>query len=149
MHPLDTSGKPLQDDEAYAIAATMPKLKHLEMAYHLVSTESVVNILSSCPKLEYLDLRGCWSVILDDKLLRDEYSKLKVLGPLVIGYYETYDWGDCSDVSDDFSEFLSWDFVADEVEDYFDDEGRLEELELRFYEGIDEVAGGNEWPPSP
>jgi hypothetical protein len=47
MHPLDTAGKPLQDDEAYAIASTMPKLKHLEMAYHRISTPGVVRILSN------------------------------------------------------------------------------------------------------
>ncbi|XP_054788252.1 F-box protein FBW2 [Prosopis cineraria] len=156
MHPLDTAGKPFQDDEALAIASTMPKLKHLEMAYHLISTEGVLRILSVCPNLEFLDLRGCWGVKLDNVFLKQSFPKLKVLGPLVLGYYEREDWDDCSDFSD-ASEYLSWEFVAgdvggydDESESYdgmWDDEGRLEELELRFYEGIDDAR--MYWPPSP
>ncbi|XP_030947751.1 F-box protein FBW2 [Quercus robur] len=157
LHPLDTAGKPLQDDEAYAIASTMPKLKHLEMAYHLISTTSVLKILSSCPELGFLDLRGCWDVKLDDKFLKDKFPKLKVLGPLVIDHYERNDWDDCSDSSDAF-EYLAWEFVAGEMgefdededdESYWDDEGRLEELELRFYEGNNEDAELYGWPPSP
>ncbi|KAG6705468.1 hypothetical protein I3843_07G175000 [Carya illinoinensis] len=159
LHPLDTAGKPMQDDEAYAIASTMPKLKHLEMAYHLISTRSVVEILSRCPELEFLDLRGCWDVKLDDKFLKEKLPKLKVLGPLVVDYYERNEWDDCSDSSDTF-EYLAWEFVAGDMGDFdeddddssyygmWDDEGRLEELELRFYEGID-YAGLYGWPPSP
>ncbi|KAJ6997667.1 hypothetical protein NC653_014043 [Populus alba x Populus x berolinensis] len=51
MHPLDTEDMETQDDEAYAIATTMPKLKRLEMAYHLVSTEILLQILSNCTDL--------------------------------------------------------------------------------------------------
>ncbi|GMY17328.1 F-box protein FBW2 [Fagus crenata] len=160
LHPLDTAGKPTQDDEGYAIASTMPKLKHLEMAYHLNSTTSVLEILSSCPELEFLDLRGCWDVKLDDKFLKEKFPKLKVLGPLIMDYYERNEWDDCSDSSDAF-EYLAWEFVAGEMgefdeddddESYYgmwDDEGRLEELELRFYEGNGEDAGLYGWPPSP
>ncbi|XP_062101604.1 F-box protein FBW2 [Humulus lupulus] len=160
MHPLDTNGKPPEDDEGLAIAATMPKLKHLEMAYHLISTASILQILSSCPDLEFLDLRGCWSVILDDKLIKDKFPKLKVLGPLVVDFFERNDWDECSDFSDASSEYLAWEFMAGGVGDYFDDdesfdgmwddEASLEELELRFYEGVHENVGDNYgWPPSP
>lgn len=159
MHPLDTAGKPPEDEEALAIAATMPKLKHLEMAYHLISTASILQILSSCPQLEFLDLRGCWSVILDDKFVKEKFPKLKVLGPLVVDYYERNDWDECSDFSDASSEYLAWEFMAGGMGDYFDDdesfdgmwddEASLEELELRFYEGVDEDLGEYGWPPSP
>ncbi|KAL5558943.1 hypothetical protein UlMin_035154 [Ulmus minor] len=156
MHPLDTAGKPLQDDEAHAIATTMPRLKHLEMAYHIISTSSVLQILSCCPELEFLDLRGCWSVILDDKFIKEKFPKLKVLGPLIVDYYERNDWEDCSDFSDATTEYLAWEFVAGEMDAYFDDDDEWddeesldEELELRFYEGIDEDIGGYAWPPSP
>ncbi|CAN6679045.1 unnamed protein product [Malus baccata var. baccata] len=162
MHPLDTAGKPLLDDEACAIATTMPRLKHLEMAYHLISTGSALQILSSCHELEFLDLRGCWDVKLEDKFLKEKYPKLKVLGPLVLDYYERNEWEDCSDFSD-ASEYLAWEFVAGELDDYYDDdddesyaemwdgEERLDQLELRFYEGLGhhEDAGGVGWPPSP
>ncbi|KAJ7958987.1 F-box protein FBW2 [Quillaja saponaria] len=158
MHPLDTAGKPLQDDEAYAIACTMPKLKHLEMAYHLISTRSVLQILSGCPELEVLDLRGCWDVKLDDKFLKEKFPKLKIMGPFVTGYYQRNGWDDYSDFSD-ASEYFAWEFVAgdmgeyydDETESYngmWDDERRLEEVEFRFYEGIED-AGLYGWPPSP
>lgn len=157
MHPLDTAGKPYQDDEAFAIASTMPKLKHLEMAYHLISTEGILRILSVCSNLEFLDLRGCWGVKLDNMFVKQSFPELKVLGPLVLGYYEREGWDDCSDFSDT-SEYLSWEFVAGDVGDFdddesesyegmWDDEGRLEELELRFYEGIDDAR--MYWPPSP
>ncbi|KAK2388368.1 hypothetical protein P8452_26363 [Trifolium repens] len=154
MHPLDTAGKPLQDDEAYAIASTMPKLKHLEMAYHRISTPGVVRILSNCPKLEFLDLRGCWGVNLDNNSpAKQSFPKLKVLGPFVLGAYESDGWDDddYSDVSD-ASEYLAWDFVAGN-EYYVDDdsdgyEGRIEdELEFGLYEGIEDA--GMYWPPSP
>ncbi|EOY15960.1 hypothetical protein QUC31_000810 [Theobroma cacao] len=157
MHPIDTAGKLSQDDEANAIAATMPRLKRLEMAYHRISTGSVLKILSSCPQLDFLDLRGCWDVKLDAQFLKEKFPKLKILGPLVMDYYEMDEWDDCSDYSDS-SEYLAWEFLAGEMGDYDDydiydgmwhGEGRLEELELRFYEGIGEDAGMFGWPPSP
>lgn len=157
MHPLDTSGKPLEDAEAFAIASTMPKLKHLEMAYHLITDAGVLQILSFCPKLEILDMRGCWGVQLDNMFVKQNFPKLKVLGPQVLGYYERDDWEDYSDISDS-SEYLAWEFEAGGVEEYYDesdesyddmwdDERRLEELEFRVYEGIEDA--GMYWPPSP
>lgn len=156
MHPVDTVGMPIVDDEAHAIAATMPRLKHLEMAYHVISTESALQILKSCTELELLDLRGCWGVKLDDdKFLEKKFPKVKVLGPLVEGN----NWEEYSYYSDASSEYLAWEFVDDD-DDYFDDDesydemwdgdGRLEQLELRFYQGNEhETEGGFGWPPSP
>lgn len=57
MHTLDAEGKLSQNDEAHAIATTMPKLKQLEIAYHLVDTVGVLEIISSCHELEFLDLK--------------------------------------------------------------------------------------------
>ncbi|OIV97884.1 hypothetical protein TanjilG_12641 [Lupinus angustifolius] len=155
MHPLDTAGKPLQDDEAYAIASTMPKLKHLELAYHVISTSGVLKILSNCPKLEFLDQRGCWGVTLDNMFVKQKYPKLKVLGPFVLDTYGNDAWDDYSDISDS----SEWDFVdggmgeydvvdSDSNDGMWDDEGRLDdELQFRFYEGIEDA--GMYWPPSP
>ncbi|OVA07940.1 hypothetical protein BVC80_8733g7 [Macleaya cordata] len=152
MHPLEIADKDCQDDEAHAIATTMPKLKHLEMAYLLLTTGGVLEILSNCKDLEFLDVRGCWDVKLDEKFLKENFSGLKVLGPLVVDYERNY-WDDCSYYSDS-SGYLAWDFVAGEVGDYddessdevWDDEQRLEELEMRFYEGLTEAVEF-EWPP--
>ena len=58
----------------------------------------------------------------------------------------------------DSSEYLAWDFVAGGMEEYYvddsdsydgmwDDEGRLDELQFGFYEGIEDA--GMYWPPSP
>ena len=84
----DTARKPLNSHEAHAIASTMPKLKHLEMAYHLISTSGVLQILLNCPKLEFLDQRGCWGVTLDSMVLKQKFPKLKVLGPFVLDTYD-------------------------------------------------------------
>ncbi|KAL1310098.1 hypothetical protein AAHE18_17G223100 [Arachis hypogaea] len=160
MHPLDTAGKPLKDDEANAIASTMPKLKHLEMAYHLISTSGVPQILSNCPKLEFLDQRGCWGVTLDNLFLKQKFPKLQVLGPLVLDTHDSDGWEDFSDISDS-SEYLAWDFVAGGEGEYYvdddsdsyegmwndEDERLLDELHFRFYEGIEDA--GMYWPPSP
>ncbi|CAI0549248.1 unnamed protein product [Linum tenue] len=156
MHPLDKADKAVQEDEANAIATTMPSLKHLEMAYHQISTENALKILSSCTGLEYMDLRGCWDVELDDKFLLEKFPKVKVLGPFVMDYYQmnNSEEDECFEFSD---EDLAWEFIHGEMGGYDyesydemwdDDEGRLEELELRFYEGIQD-AGLYGWPPSP
>lgn len=153
MHPLEIIDKLTQDDEALAIAATMPKLKHLEIAYLLVSTEPVLKILASCCELELLDVRGCWNVRLDEKLIK-KFSGLKVVGPLVIDCYEGNGWDDCSAYSGS-SGYLAWDFVAGEM-DYYDDElyaawedESMDDLELRFYDGFDADNAGFDWPQSP
>ncbi|KAJ6398783.1 hypothetical protein OIU77_019534 [Salix suchowensis] len=129
MHPLDTEGMETQDDEAHVNATMMPKLKRLEMAYHLVSTEGLLQILSSCTEVEFMDLRGCWNVNIDDKFLKESLPKLTVLRPLVMeGFYVTNDWEEFWDDSD------------------YDDQGELEELERIYETGDVELFG---WYPSP
>ncbi|WCJ43493.1 F-box protein FBW2 [Euphorbia peplus] len=148
------------DDEGLAIAATMPKLKHLEISYHLLmSTETMLKIIFSCSKLEYLNLTGCWDVKLDRNFLNVKFPNLKVVGPQVLEYCDMDDWGDyCSEYSDT-SEYFAWELLAGDMEDYddddddsydgmWDDEQRLEELELRFYQGLND-DGLHGWPPSP
>ncbi|KAI8016103.1 F-box protein FBW2 [Camellia lanceoleosa] len=124
MHPIDMDGKLSQEDEAHAVAVTMPKLKHLEMAYLLIDTQSVLEIISSCLELEFLDLRGCWDVKLDKKYLEEKFPKLRVLGPQVVDHYERNSWEVCSDYTDSFYDSDSFSFDG-----MWDDE---ESLELRF-----------------
>ncbi|KAJ8772080.1 hypothetical protein K2173_027257 [Erythroxylum novogranatense] len=154
MYPL-MDGDKSQEDEANAIATTMPKLKRLEIAYLRISTDGVLKILSGCPELEYLDLRGCWEVELDISFLMEKFPKLKTLGPLVMDFYEM-DW------DSDSSEYLPWEFVTGDDGEYnddddnsldelWDDERRLEELELRFYEEMEDACLNRlfGWHPSP
>ncbi|XAR73416.1 hypothetical protein NMG60_11007377 [Bertholletia excelsa] len=157
MHPLELIDKLSHDEEALAIASTMPKLKHLEMAYLLVSTKSVLEILSKCRQLEFLDVRGCWNVHLDEKFLK-RFSGLKVVGPLVVDCQEN-GWDDCSDYLGS-SGYMAWDFVAGEVDEYYDyydeisdgeweDGQSMEDVEMWFYDGFEAVDAGFDWPPSP
>ncbi|KAG1342383.1 F-box protein FBW2 [Cocos nucifera] len=159
MHPLEVADKVCQDDEAQAIARTMPKLRHLEMAYHLLTTCGVLEILSRCKDLEYLDVRGCWDVKLDDKILKERHSSLKVLGPHIVDCYEKSFWDDDDTPSYSDSSLYSWDFMEDGIDVYegesdddnvWDDEQGLEGLEVRFYGGgLNFEFAGFDWPPSP
>ncbi|KAJ6791773.1 F-box protein FBW2 [Iris pallida] len=159
MHPLEVADETSQDDEAFAIASTMPKLRHLEVAYLLLTTHGVLEILSQCKVLDFLDVRGCWEVKLDERLLQEKHANLKVLGPHVVDSYEGSFWDDYSDYSDSSSVY-SWEFMEDEVEVYeagSDDDGdiwgddrALEGLEVRFYGGgFNQAFSGFRWPASP
>lgn len=53
------------NDEALAIANTMPVLEHLELAYGLFSDTGLGAILTGCPRLQTLDILGCWNVRLE------------------------------------------------------------------------------------
>ncbi|XP_058087029.1 F-box protein FBW2-like [Magnolia sinica] len=148
------SDKVCQDDEAHAIATTMPKIKRLNMGYCLLTTRGVLEILSKCSELEFLDVTGCWDVELDEAFLKEKCASLKVRGPHIECQVRNL-WDGCSDYSDS-SGYLAWEYM-DDVGDYdaesfdgvWDDDHGLEGLELRFYEGLNDAALGLDWPPSP
>lgn len=48
-----------RDDEAFAIAKTMPGLRYLKISGILLTNDGVLAILDGCPLLESLDLEGC------------------------------------------------------------------------------------------
>jgi hypothetical protein len=139
MHPSDTSVMPDENVEAFAIASTMPKLKHLEIPYNRVNNDSIKKILSSCPNLECLDLRGCWNVKLDEMNVNENFPNVQILGPQVIGYYEMIDF---SDSSSDFE------FDDNDIDEFYfnggiwSDEEGFDELENRVYEEED-IDGWN------
>ncbi|XP_048536015.1 F-box protein FBW2-like [Triticum urartu] len=160
MHPIDVAGRNAcgQHDEARAIARTMPALRHLEVGYMLVTTEAILEVLSRCRGLEFVDLRGCWAV--DEALLRERHPRLSVLGPGVDDCFENSYWEECSDDDDD--DVYSWELMDDD--EYYgvvgsddDDEavwgdgpGLVENLEVRFYGGgFSESYAGFDWPASP
>ncbi|XP_074267292.1 putative F-box/LRR-repeat protein 23 [Silene latifolia] len=47
------------DDDALAIAAGMPKLRHLQLIGNNMTNVGLTAILDGCPLLQSLDLRGC------------------------------------------------------------------------------------------
>ncbi|KAG4140718.1 hypothetical protein ERO13_D06G035150v2 [Gossypium hirsutum] len=75
---LDVLGKVEVEDEANAIAGTMPRLKHLDLGFLLISTEFVLNILSRCHQLERLIINVCVSVKLDRNFLTEAYPNLEI-----------------------------------------------------------------------
>ncbi|XP_021824045.1 F-box protein FBW2-like [Prunus avium] len=152
MHGWELLDRVSQDDEALAIAATMPKLKHLEILYLRISTEAVCQILLKCPELQLLDVRGCYSVKLDERFAK-KFSGLKVIGP----GSDNEGWDECSNNSVS-SGYLAWDFVASVMDDDFDeemldeaweDDQSMEDVEMRFYDGFYLDNGGFDWPLSP
>ncbi|PPR81439.1 hypothetical protein GOBAR_AA39269 [Gossypium barbadense] len=139
MHPLEVIDKLSQDDEAFAIATTMPKLKQLEVAYLLISTEA-----------------RCWNVKLDENYIK-KFTRLKVVGPLVVDYFGMKGCDDCSNYSGS-SGYLAWDFIAGNVGSDYDDEisdgdweddQSMEDVEMRFYDGFDLDNAAFDWPLSP
>ncbi|OIT37822.1 PREDICTED: putative F-box/LRR-repeat protein 23 [Nicotiana attenuata] len=55
------------DDEALAVARSMPELRHLSLFGNVLTNEGLRAILHGCPHLQSLDLRHCYNI----KLKRD------------------------------------------------------------------------------
>ena len=72
------------DDIAFAVGNTMRQLEHLEMAYGSLSNAGLKLVMEMCPKLQALDLRGCWHVDMDDIYAKEVSQRLKVFhAPIV------------------------------------------------------------------
>ncbi|CAK7327720.1 unnamed protein product [Dovyalis caffra] len=67
------------DDEALAIAESMPRLHHLQMFGNKVTNHGLQAILDGCPHLESLDVRQCFNVILEGQLGRRFSERIKDL----------------------------------------------------------------------
>ncbi|KAM5577190.1 F-box protein FBW2 [Rosa sericea] len=149
--------KDSQDKEGFAIAATMPKLKHLELRFMRIGTEPVLQILLNCPELRLLNVLGCYSVKIDEKFVK-KFPGLNVVGP----GSGNEGWDDCSTFSVS-SSYLDWDLMGcvinnDDYEvdyDYFDedeaweDDQSMEDVEFSFYDGFYLDNAGFDWPPTP
>ncbi|KAD4888114.1 hypothetical protein E3N88_20187 [Mikania micrantha] len=65
MPPI-TDGFPATDDsEAKAIADTMPNLYHIELCFGQFGDPGLLEIVTTCKLLTYLDIEGCWNVELN------------------------------------------------------------------------------------
>ncbi|XP_058099061.1 putative F-box/LRR-repeat protein 23 isoform X2 [Magnolia sinica] len=67
------------DEEALAIAANMPELRHLQLMGNKLTDYGLRAILDGCPHLESLDLRQCYSVNLDGGLHKRCVDRIKHL----------------------------------------------------------------------
>ncbi|XP_052488463.1 F-box protein FBW2 isoform X1 [Gossypium raimondii] len=115
MYFLDSAGKDEPEDEANAIAATMPRLKHLELGFHNISTECVLNIISSCPQLEHLDINGCLTVNRDLKFFKEKYPKLKIVGPHLEKVFKDYENLDLAIIDQDFYDDDFFESMMEEI----------------------------------
>lgn len=119
------------DEEAFAIARCFPQLKYLEVSYGLMSNKGLKAVLSSCTKLEHVNLLGCSHVEMDEALVNECRRELKVFhGPFIDDpIYDTddFDLEDMNDMDDmdDYDDYGYLHFYTDSDLDhtgYSDDE---------------------------
>ncbi|XP_010537754.1 PREDICTED: F-box protein SKIP19 [Tarenaya hassleriana] len=67
------------DDDALAIAQSMPELRHLQLFGNRLTETGLYAILDSCPHLEHLDLRQCFNLNLVGNLGKRCSEKIKDL----------------------------------------------------------------------
>ncbi|KAF8112193.1 hypothetical protein N665_0066s0067 [Sinapis alba] len=68
----------VDDDDALAIAETMPRLSHLQLFGNKLTDVGLNAILDSCPNLEHLDLRQCRNVDFFGDLKKRCSERIKV-----------------------------------------------------------------------
>ncbi|KAL5717561.1 hypothetical protein ACHQM5_010544 [Ranunculus cassubicifolius] len=54
------------NEEAFAIAANMPELRRLHLFGNMMNDDGLRAILENCPHLEYLDLRRCFHININE-----------------------------------------------------------------------------------
>ncbi|XP_022748737.1 putative F-box/LRR-repeat protein 22 [Durio zibethinus] len=67
------------DEEALAIAQTMPGLCHLQLFGNKLTNDGLLAILDGCPHLESLDMHQCFNVILGGNLEKRCVEHIKYL----------------------------------------------------------------------
>ncbi|KAB1222725.1 F-box protein SKIP19 [Morella rubra] len=67
------------DEDALAIAESMPELRHLQLFGNKLTNDGLLAILGGCPKIESLDLRQCFNVTLTGDLGRRCADSIKHL----------------------------------------------------------------------
>ena len=122
MYPQSSSATP-NDDVAFAVAQYMPQLKHLEMAYGVLSNIGLKAMLEKCTNLEHLDLRGCWQLNMEEGFVEQARKQFKVFHAPVVeeDIYNTddseFDVSDYYDDSDYYDEDMWFDSDFEEMDD--------------------------------
>ncbi|KAL2341103.1 hypothetical protein Fmac_009043 [Flemingia macrophylla] len=110
------------NEEAYAIAETMPNLCHLQLFGNKLTNEGLLAILDGCPHLESLDLRQCFNVTLVGGLGKRCAEQIK---DLRLPYDPTDDYPfeaeiDYGSFDEDYPSGISdIDFMSDDDYDYY------------------------------
>lgn len=126
------------DEEAFAIAKTMPELRHLQLFGNKLTNLGLVAILNGCPKLESLDLRQCFNVNLEGTLGKRCAEQIKDLrrpyDPILDYPFEAELYDDGSFDEDHPLGISDIDFLSDDDYDYYAFSG---ESDLSDYEDYD------------
>ncbi|XAR59375.1 hypothetical protein NMG60_11015197 [Bertholletia excelsa] len=132
------------DDEAIAIAETMPGLRNLQLFGNQMTNDGLKAILDGCPHLESLDLRQCFNIHLGGALGRRCSEQIKDLRHpndstddygFDASIHDAYNYGyDYDSLDDEYpSGFSEIDFPSDVDEDYeFSDGSDFADDELFF-----------------
>ncbi|CAO2842165.1 unnamed protein product [Amaranthus hypochondriacus] len=112
------------DDEALAIATSMPKLHVLQLIGNNMTDNGLKAILDNCPHIQSLDLRGCFHVTFDGNLWKRCCEQIKDMRP-------PYDFTDdynypvyptINDVYDEYEEYcMCGGLTESSDEDRFDE----------------------------
>ncbi|KAE8716892.1 putative F-box/LRR-repeat protein 23 [Hibiscus syriacus] len=115
------------DDEALAIAQTMPELCHLQLFGNKLTNEGLQAILNGCPHLEYLDLRQCFNVSLGGNLEKrcvEHIKNLRRPNDSTHDYEFNAEVHDTGSSDEDYPSGISdIDLISDDYDDYFEFSG--------------------------
>ncbi|KAM7270393.1 hypothetical protein ACFE04_029607 [Oxalis oulophora] len=100
------------NDEALAIAETMPGLRHLQLVGNDMTDDGLQAILKACPHLESLDLRKCVHLLTNiKKMCSDKINSLKLP-------YDPMDENDDHALEfSDFEDDYDYDYSGDDDDD--------------------------------
>ncbi|KAK1375544.1 putative F-box/LRR-repeat protein 23 [Heracleum sosnowskyi] len=105
------------DDFVIAVAKGMSQLLHLQLTGNEMSNKGLQAILDGCPNLQSLDIRGCFSINLNEscgKLCKERIKNLRLPSDSMEGHkvaptdseddYEDYVWDDYVGLYDHWSD---------------------------------------------
>ncbi|XWS55366.1 hypothetical protein CRYUN_Cryun10bG0168300 [Craigia yunnanensis] len=119
------------DDEALAIALTMPELRHLQLFGNKLTNDGLLAILNGCPHLESLDLRQCFNVSLEGNLEKRCVERIKNLQR---PYDSTHDYEFVAKVHD----------TGSSDEDYLSRNSDFDYDDYGDYDGYSEFSGASD-----
>ncbi|OIV89186.1 hypothetical protein TanjilG_25392 [Lupinus angustifolius] len=111
------------DEEAVAIAKTMPELRHLQLFGNKLTNDGLLAILDGCPHLESLDLRRCFNVNLGGSLGRrcaEQIKDLRIPNAPTDDYPYDAEFDTDESFDDDYSYGMSdIDILSDDEYEYY------------------------------